>query len=104
MIKNLTKHHSNNPAIQEENILDYPDYYVQSERHHPMHRVAEIAKSRGWHKKRIGVEMEAYYFTAGAMAALRKKLPRTQFKDARHLVNWVRMIQSVVFRKLVLVR
>ncbi len=80
--------------LKEENILDYPDYYVQSERHHPMHRVAEIAKSRGWHKKRIGVEMEAYYFTAGALAALREKLPRTRFKDAHHLVNWVRIIKS----------
>ncbi|GIT25927.1 MAG: hypothetical protein CM1200mP41_19710 [Gammaproteobacteria bacterium] len=54
----------------------------------------EIAKSRGWHKKRIGVEMEAYYFTAGALAALRKKLPKTRFKDADHFGNWVRIVKS----------
>jgi len=80
--------------LKEKNILDYPDNFVQSDSNHPMDRVAEIAKSRGWHRKRIGVEMEAYYFTAGAMGALRKNLPRTRFKDARHLVNWVRIIKS----------
>ncbi|HIN59821.1 MAG TPA: M24 family metallopeptidase [Gammaproteobacteria bacterium] len=80
--------------LKEKNILDYPDNFVQSDRNHPMDRVAEIAKSRGWHRKRVGVEMEAYYFTAGAMEALRKNLPRTRFKDARHLVNWVRIVKS----------
>ena len=80
--------------LKDENIFDYPDHYVQSERHHPMDRVSEVVKSRGWHRKKIAVEMEAYYFTAGAMAALRKNLPRTRFKDARHLVNWVRVIKS----------
>ena len=80
--------------LKHSNIYDYPDHFVQSTKHHPMDRMAEIARERGWAKARIGVEKEAYYFTAGAMESLQKNLPKTRFKDATSLVNWVRVVKS----------
>ena len=76
------------------NIYAYPDNFVQSTRHHPMDRVAQVARERGWERKRIGVEMDAYYFSAACIDRLRKNLPRARFKDATSLVNWVRIIKS----------
>ena len=70
------------------NIYEYPDRFVQSTKHHPMDLVADIANERRWARKRIGVEMDAYYFTGACIDRLRKKLPRARFKDATSLVNW----------------
>ena len=80
--------------LKHSNIYDYPDHFVQSTKYHPMDRMAEIARERGWAKARIGVEKEAYYFTAGAMESLQKNLPKARFKDATSLVNWVRVVKS----------
>ena len=75
-------------------IHEYPDHYVQSASHHPMDRVAEVAGEQGWGHKRIGVEMDAYYFTGACLDRLREKLPRARFVDATALVNWVRVVKS----------
>ena len=80
--------------LKSANIYAYPDHYVQSTLHHPMDMVAEVARERGWTRKRIGVEMDAYYFSAACIERLRKNLPRVRFKDATGLVNWVRIIKS----------
>ena len=79
--------------LDHRNIYDYPDHYVQSGRHHPMDRVAEIAAERGWKGRRIGLELDAYYFSASCLERLRKKLPRARFMDATSLVNWVRAVK-----------
>ena len=50
--------------LSEENIIGYPDDYVQSTAKHPMNFVACEIKRRGWDKKSIGLEMDAYYFSA----------------------------------------
>ena len=52
--------------LNHDNIYDYPDHYVQSTEHHPMDLVADITRERRWARKRIGVEMDAYYFTGAA--------------------------------------
>ena len=75
-------------------IYEYPDHYVQSSLHHPMDRVAEVARERGWEGKRIGVEMDAYYFTGACIDRLRANLPDARFEDATGLVNWVRIVKS----------
>ena len=80
--------------LKADNIIGYPDHYVQSLERHPMDFVADIIRQRGWDKKRIGVEMDAYYFTARAYEALRKDLPNATFADANLLVSWVRCIKS----------
>ncbi len=80
--------------LKTDNIIGYPDHYVQSLERHPMDFVADIIQQRGWDKKRIGLEMDAYYFTARAHEALRKDLPNATFADANLLVSWVRCIKS----------
>lgn len=80
--------------LPDDDIYHYPDHFVQSTRHHPMDRVAEVAQERGWARKRVGLEMDAYYFTAACLERLRRKLHRARFKDATGLVNWVRAVKS----------
>jgi len=76
------------------NIFGYPDDYVQSLLKHPMNFVAGILKEKGWESKAIGVEMDAYYFSARCYEELKKSLPAAKFKDGNLLVSWVRNIKS----------
>jgi Xaa-Pro dipeptidase len=76
------------------NIIGYPDDYVQSLAKHPMNFVADVLKERNWAERTLGVEMDAYYFSARGFAELRKDLPRAEFKDGNLLVSWVRIIKS----------
>jgi ectoine hydrolase len=80
--------------LRAEDIIGYPDHYVQNPNKHPMNFVADQIKSRGWEKRSVGVEMDAYYFSARGFAELRRDLPNTTFKDANLLVSWVRIIKS----------
>ncbi|WP_455920595.1 M24 family metallopeptidase [Priestia megaterium] len=80
--------------LYHENIIPYPDDYVQSDTKHPMDFVADILKQIGQDNRSIGVEMENYYFTAKCYQQLQKGLPNAAFKDATLLVNWVRLIKS----------
>jgi ectoine hydrolase len=75
-------------------LESYPDHYVQSPERHPMEVLAEVLTRRGWDKRRIGVEMDNYYFSAKAYAVLQERLPDARFHDATALVNWQRAIKS----------
>ncbi|TAA73087.1 M24 family metallopeptidase [Planococcus salinarum] len=77
-----------------DNIIPYPDIYVQSDVLHPMDFVADILKQIGQEKRSIGVEMENYYFTAKCYEQLKKGLPNAKFQDATLLVNWARIVKS----------
>lgn len=80
--------------LYRDNIIPYPDNYVQSDSKHPMDFVANILKEIGQDNRSIGVEMENYYFTAKCYEQLKKGLPNASFTDATLLVNWVRLIKS----------
>ncbi|UCH23961.1 MAG: M24 family metallopeptidase [Deltaproteobacteria bacterium] len=80
--------------LSHEHIIGYPDHYVQALDKHPMNFVADEIKQRGWEKRPIGVEMDAYYFTARSFGELKKSLPDSQFIDGNLLVNWIRIIKS----------
>ena len=80
--------------IDDDSIEAYGDDYVDSATRHPMHHVAEVLHQRGWHSGCIGVEMDAWYFTARAYSELVAKLPRARFADAWPLVNWIRIKKS----------
>jgi ectoine hydrolase len=75
-------------------IEGYPDHYVQSTERHPMQVLADIISRRGWGERRIGVEMDNYYFSAKAFATLQHDLPNVTFSDATALVNWQRAVKS----------
>ncbi|CAB1079668.1 Ectoine hydrolase [Olavius algarvensis Delta 1 endosymbiont] len=85
---------SHTTFLNEEHIIGYPDDYVQSSVKHPMNFVAEQIKRRGWDNRAIGVEMDAYYFSARGFVELRQDLPRADFKDGNLLVSWVRINKS----------
>ncbi len=80
--------------LYDENVIDYPDYYVHSTTHHPMAFIADILKQIGQGNRRIGVEMDNYYFTAKAFSQLVRHLPDAVFQDADLLVNHIRLIKS----------
>jgi ectoine hydrolase len=80
--------------IRQENMIGYPDDYVQSDTKHPMNFVADIIKEKGWAGKSVGVETDAYYYTARSDKELRKSLGRETLLDGNLLVNWVRLIKS----------
>ncbi|NHO33988.1 ectoine hydrolase DoeA [Acetobacter fallax] len=80
--------------ISEENIIGYPDIYVQSPERHPMSYLAGRIADRGWKTASIGVEMDNYWFSAAAYAALCAGLPDARFSDTSGLVNWQRAIKS----------
>ncbi|MFB2563130.1 ectoine hydrolase DoeA [Rhizobium sp. IMFF44] len=77
-----------------DNIIGYPDHYVQSNERHPMDLLSKIIEERGWANAAIAVEMDNYWFTAAAYASLVKHLPNARFKDAQGLVNWQRAVKS----------
>jgi ectoine hydrolase len=79
------------PAVD---IIGYPDHYVQSTERHPMDYLSARLTERGLSKGRIGVEMDNYWFSAAAFAALQKGLPDARFADATALVNWRRAVKS----------
>lgn len=80
--------------LYHDNIIAYPEIYVQTELRHPMDFVAEILAQIGQDRRSIGVEMDSYYFTAKCFASLQKGLPNARFHDATSLVNWVRLVKS----------
>lgn len=77
-----------------ENIFGYPDYFVQNPEQHPMDFLSDLFIERGWHKRRIGVELDNYYFSAAAYQSLTGHMSDAAFVDATSLVNWQRAIKS----------
>jgi ectoine hydrolase len=82
--------------LEPANIIPYRDDFVQSEVKHPMDFVADQLKARGWGRRRVGVEMDSFYFTAAAFESLRRNVPDAALVDAKALVNWVRIVKSGV--------
>ena len=80
--------------MTDDRVIGYADNYVQSTERHPMQDLAERLTGMGLADKRIGVEMDNYYFSAKAMQVLREELPEATFLDATALVNWQRAVKS----------
>jgi ectoine hydrolase len=77
-----------------DNIVGYPDHFVQSTERHPMDHLSQAIVARGWGDAGIGVEMDNYWFTAAANVSLRRHLKDATFADATGLVNWQRAVKS----------
>jgi len=80
--------------MSHDDIIGYPDNYVQSTERHPFDYVSKVIVEKGWGGRRIGVEMDNYYFSAAAYRALATHLPRATLIDANSLVNWQRAVKS----------
>jgi Xaa-Pro aminopeptidase len=77
-----------------ENIVGFPEDHVQHAERHPMDWIGRWIEDRGWGSGRIGVELEAYYYSPKAHQRLTAALPDARFVDADLLVNWVRAVKS----------
>lgn len=75
-------------------IVGYSDDYVQSTERHPHQHLANLLGDLGLAAKRIGVELDNYYYSAAAHAHLTERLPESVFVDATALVNWNRAVKS----------
>ncbi len=80
--------------LSDSTIIGYADHYVQSTERHPMDYLSSRLDELGWGAKRIGVEMDNYWFSAAAYASLQKHLPNAKFSDVTALVNWQRAVKS----------
>ena len=68
--------------MNRDNNIPYSDNYVANPDLHPMAFVGEFLKGKGLGNKRLGVEMDAYYFTARCYQSLTAALPDATFVDA----------------------
>lgn len=80
--------------MSDDHITHYDDHYVQSSERHPMQVLAAILRDKGYTAKRVGVELENYYFSAKAYLTLAESLPEADLVDATALVNWQRAVKS----------
>lgn len=76
------------------NIFPYPDNYVQSTERHPHQHLSQVLRDLGLDSKRIGVELDNYYYSAAAHDHLTRELADAEFVDATALVNWTRAVKS----------
>ncbi|HUG83232.1 MAG TPA: ectoine hydrolase DoeA [Euzebya sp.] len=77
-----------------DDIVGYPDIYVQSTERHPHSHLAQLLIDRGHADARVGVELDNYYYSAAAHQHLTAGLPKATFSDATGLVNWQRAVKS----------
>ncbi|WP_339102623.1 M24 family metallopeptidase [Haloterrigena salinisoli] len=81
--------------LSDESILSYSDDHVHSPHDlHPMDYVAGVLEDLDVADGRIGLEMDASYFTAKSYTRLQQNLPEAEFDDATLLVGWVRIKKS----------
>ncbi|WAH39936.1 M24 family metallopeptidase [Alicyclobacillus fastidiosus] len=80
--------------IDTSHIVPYPEDHIHSDARHPMDFVASFLKDKQKGNRRIGIEKDAYYFTAKCAERLESGLPDATFVDATLLVNRVRIVKS----------
>ena len=80
--------------MKPQNVVGFPEDHVQHPDRHPMDWIGRWVADRGWGRGRIGIELEAYYYSPKAHARLIAALPNATFVDADLLVNWIRAVKS----------
>jgi ectoine hydrolase len=80
--------------LKPESIEPYPEDFVDAPDRHPARFVAELMKRRGYGRARIGLELDAFYFTARSYIELARALPDARLIDVFPLVNWARIVKS----------
>ena len=81
--------------LDSDHILVYSDDHLwEPYTKHVMDYVAGYLIDQGMAKRTIGVESDAYYYTALFDEKLKSRLPDANFRDCSFLVNRIRMIKS----------
>ena len=81
-------------GLPEGNIVPFSERLVQQPVENPYYELAGLIRARGWQRARIGVEMDAHYYTARCHAHLVQGLPEARFANNHDLVNWARLVKS----------
>ena len=76
------------------NIVGFSEPLVHHPTQHPFDELCELVVARGWGKARIGVELDAHYYTARAHHHITTGLPNARIEDNRELVTWARLVKS----------
>lgn len=81
-----------------EDIVGYPERYVQRPHIHPFDWVSFALRQR-WEVARassspVGVEMDSHFFSPRAFRSLVNGVPEWRLVDSFELVNWIRAIKS----------
>ncbi len=77
-----------------QDIVGFSEHLVQHPEKHPFDELCEVVKARGWEHARIGVELDAHYYTARAHHHIVGGLPNAVISDNHELVNWARLVKS----------
>jgi ectoine hydrolase len=80
--------------LPDRNIVPFSEPLVQHPVNHPYDELAALIRERGWGRARIGVEMDAHYYTARCHQHLTRGLPEATFANNGDLVNWARLVKS----------
>ena len=80
--------------ISPENIIGFSEPLVHHPSQHPFDELCDLIITRGWGSERIGVELDAHYYTARAHHHLINGLPNAHISDNAELVNWARLVKS----------
>lgn len=81
-------------SLPSDHIVGYSEYLVQNPDAHPYDELAALIGAKGWSNARIGVEMDAHYYTARCHQHLVAGLPNARFANNGDLVNWARLVKS----------
>ncbi len=69
------------------NIISFSEPLVHHPTKHPYDELCNLIKARGWGSARIGVELDAHYYTARAHQHLVMGLPNANISDNHEIVN-----------------
>lgn len=77
-----------------QDIVGYSEPLVHHPTEHPFDELCDLVRERGWEKSRIGVDLDAPYYTARCHQHVRAGLPQATITDNAGLVNWARLVKS----------
>lgn len=80
--------------LDDNHIFFYTDDYIHSSDKHPMDYIANLLLKQKLGNRRIGVDMDNYYFTAMCYEKVKAWLPNATLKNTTTLINGVRIIKS----------
>lgn len=80
--------------MMDDRVFTYADPAPGIEEQHPVTALASLLVSGGLGSARIGVELDAPFFTAACIGALLAQAPSASYHDATGLLNWRRVVKS----------
>lgn len=80
--------------IPDNNLVGFSEPLVQHPTKHPFDELCDLVIARGWGSARIGVELDAHYYTARAHQHIVNGLSNATISDNHEIVNWARLVKS----------